>query len=219
MQLDNIRDNHVMLIGKIIEPPAFVCEHDGSKYYDGLVRYDRQSGVNFDRIPITADRLTARVFQETYEIDRPDDTIVMIEGRIVSRTRELRMETAVEYPMAVKVEGFTFIVGPDTKPTNNVEIRGYVCENPIFRATLSGRQICELTISVPKGAHDGAQNYIKCIAWDGAARFASKLYIGAFVEGRGRFQSRMYTKRLDDGRTVQRYAYEVSLYTIADGRM
>lgn len=217
MLRDNLRNNHISLIGKLAVPPLYVCEHNGVKYYDGLVKYNRQHGSAFDMIPITTDERTARAIQRS---DPIEDASIVIDGHIVSRGNNLRSQTGLEYPMAVEIEDVCFNLGKWTKPMNDVEIKGYICENPICRATPSGQEICELTIAVPKDAkRDGAQNYIKCITWNGTARFASKLYIGAFVEGLGRFQSRMYTKRLDNGKTVQRYAYEVSLYVMADGRI
>lgn len=218
MLRDNMRDNHVTLIGKLMEHPSFVCEHNGVRYYDGLVMCKRLNGVVFDRVPITTDERTALTLQAGFECH--SDADIVIEGKIVSRGSKLRAQTQLEYPMAIEIEDLCFNLAGHTKPENDVEIRGYLCEDPIYRMTPRGCEICELTIAVPKDSRrDGAQNYIKCIAWNGTARFASKLYTGAFVEGLGRFQSRMYTKRLDGDRTVQRYAYEVSLYVMADGRV
>ena len=187
----------------------------GKKYGDRFL-FLVDSGV-FDMIPITTDERTARAIQKSEVIE---DASIVLEGHIVSRGNNLRSQTPLEYPMAVEIEDVCFNLGKWVEPKNDVEIKGYVCENPICRVTPNGQEICELTIAVPKDAkRDGAQNYIKCITWNGTARFASRLYIGAFVEGLGRFQSRVYTKRLDGGRTVQRYAYEVSLYVMADGRI
>lgn len=216
MLRDNMRDNHISLIGKLEEPPAFVCEYCGVRYYDGIVKVNRQSGL-FDIIPITTDERTARALQCS---DVNDDASIVIDGHIVSRGNKLRSQTALEYPMAVEIEDVCFNLGKFVKSENDVEIKGFVCENPLCRMTPSGKEICELTIAVPDEARgNGEQNYIKCITWNGTARFASRLYIGAFVEGLGRFQSRLYRKTLDDKRTVTRTAYEVSLYVMADGRV
>ena len=217
MLRDNIRDNHISLIGKLITPPTFVCEHAGVRYYDGLVKECRRSG-GWDMVPVTTDERTAQSLQTAAQ-NHPDADIV-IEGSIVSRGNALRAATPIEYPMAVNIEDVCFNLAGCTMAENDVEIKGYVCEEPIFRSTLSGKDICELTIAVPKHRdRSGAQNYIKCITWNGTARFASRLYTGAFVEGLGRFQSRPYKKTLDGGRTVTRTAYEVSLYVMADGRV
>ena len=216
MLRDNMRNNYAEIIGKLVTPPVFVCEHKGRKYYDGLVRYNRQSGRSFDLVPITTNEETALAFQEL--CSKNNDEEFLIVGPIVSRGNNLRAETALEYPMAISVDGFCVISG-GSKPTNEVEIKGYICENPICRVTPSGREICELTIAIPNElGNDRAQTYVKCITWNGTARFASRLYIGAFVEGLGRFQSRTYKKTLENGQTVTRNAYEVSLYVMADGR-
>lgn len=218
MLRDNLRDNHVKVVGRLSVSPEYICEYKGKEYYDGLVLAYRRSDA-FDEIPITTDGKMARAIQVGAQ-NHPNADIV-IEGKIVTRGSNLRAQTLLEYPMAIEVEEFCFNTSSTgAKPVNEVEIKGYVCENPVCRVTPSGLKICELTIAVPKkSGGNSAQNYIKCITWNGTARFASRLYIGAFVEGMGRFQSREYRKVLANGSEVRRTAYEVSLYVMADGRV
>jgi len=218
MLRDNLRNNHVKVVGKLSISPEYICVYKGKEYYDGLVMAYRRSD-SFDEIPITTDEKTASALRAGAQ-NHPNADIV-IEGKIVTRGSNLRAQTSLEYPMAIEVEEFSFNTSSTgAKPVNEVEIKGYVCENPVCRVTPTGLKICELTIAVPKkSGGNSAQNYINCIAWNGTARFASRLYIGAFVEGMGRFQSRAYRKMLPNGSEVRRTAYEVSLYVMADGRI
>lgn len=215
MLRDDLRNNHVTLIGKLIVPPTFVCTHNGSKYYDGLVKVYRKSG-SYDEVPITTtERLANAICASAREHPGAD---IVIEGKITTRGINLRTRTALRYPMVVEVEEVCLNLGK-ANPVNDVEIKGHLCENPLCRITPSGLKICELTIAIPKShGRDIPQDYIRCITWNGTARFASRLYVGAFVKGVGRFQSREYMKILDNGSEVKRTAYEVSLYAMADAR-
>jgi len=92
---------------------------------------------------------------------------------------------------------------------NEVILNGYICKPPIFRTTPFGREIADLLIAVNRSYNKS--DYIPCIAWGRNARFASKLTIGENIRVWGRMQSRAYQKKKDDGETVEKTAYEVSI--------
>ena len=54
-------------------------------------------------------------------------------------------------------------------------------------------------------------DYIPCIAWGKNARLIKNAPVGQKLDVSGRIQSRQYTKRLDDGFTELRTAYEFSI--------
>ena len=66
-----------------------------------------------------------------------------------------------------------------------------------------------MLVSVNRGY--GKSDYIPCIFWGRNARYVSELPVGTSLELEGRVQSREYVKKLDDGTTETRIAYEVSV--------
>ena len=54
-------------------------------------------------------------------------------------------------------------------------------------------------------------DYIPCIAWGRNARFCQNIEVGTEVKIIGRVQSRQYEKKLEDGTSETRVAYEVSV--------
>ena len=90
---------------------------------------------------------------------------------------------------------------------NNININGFFCKNPVFRTTPLGRKICDMLVASNRDHHKS--DYIPCICWGSKAEFAGELNVGANVSLNGRFQSREYVKRTDEGEET-RIAYEVS---------
>lgn len=101
----------------------------------------------------------------------------------------------------------------DLKATNAVTIKGFLCKTPVLRSTPFGKQITDLLIAVNRRFHKS--DYIPCIAWGRNAIYANHFEVGQAVEATGRLQSREYTKRLEDGTTETRTAYEFSISNIA----
>lgn len=97
---------------------------------------------------------------------------------------------------------------------NSLEFEGYICKKPILRETFFGKQITDLLIAV--NSINKKSYYIPCIAWGRNAKYADTLNVGDKVRVTGRFQSREYTKVLDDGTTETRTAYEVSAMQIEE---
>ena len=57
-------------------------------------------------------------------------------------------------------------------------------------------------------------DYIPAIAWGRNARFCDHLEVGSQVKAVGRVQSRKYEKKFEDGTTIERVAYEVSISSL-----
>ena len=91
---------------------------------------------------------------------------------------------------------------------------GYICKSPVYRVTPKGREIADVLIAVNRAY--GKSDYIPCIAWGRNARFAGGLEVGEHIQIQGRFQSREYTKKLDDGTEEIRTAYEISVSRIEE---
>lgn len=91
---------------------------------------------------------------------------------------------------------------------NDVHIVGAICKRPAFRQTPFGRKICDIMLA--NNRFGGRCSYIPCIVWGSTAVFGSHLPIGQHLEIAGRFQSRKYTKVLENGNCEERTTYEVS---------
>ena len=98
--------------------------------------------------------------------------------------------------------------------SNRVYLNGFICKQPTYRETPLGREISDVLIAVNR--QYGKSDYIPCVAWGRGARFASSLKVGTAITIVGRFQSRQYTKQLEDGTTEVRNAYEVSTMSIRE---
>ena len=92
---------------------------------------------------------------------------------------------------------------------NEAVIYGYICKKPVYRTTHSGREICDLIIASNRTS--GRSDYIPTIAWGRTAERLSLLDAGTGIEVHGRMQSRTYTKVLDDGSSIEKTTYELSV--------
>jgi len=95
---------------------------------------------------------------------------------------------------------------------NQIALDGYLCKPPMFRGTPLGRKITDLLVAVNRS--HGKSDYIPCIVWGRNASYVSKMPVGSRIQITGRFQSRKYEKKLDDGSVEIRTAYEVSVSRI-----
>jgi single-stranded DNA-binding protein len=59
-------------------------------------------------------------------------------------------------------------------------------------------------------------DYIPCIAWGRNAGYAQQLDVGTKLLMEGRMQSREYKKKLEDGTTEARRAFEVSVLKLEE---
>lgn len=95
---------------------------------------------------------------------------------------------------------------------NSVILRGFLCKEPVYRITPFGREICDILLAVNR-IHNKS-DYIPCIAWGKNAKEASLLKVGDHITVSGRIQSREYKKRLENGETEIKTAFEVSVSTL-----
>lgn len=192
--------NTIYLTGKVSVAPHFVYNQRGYGIYEGCIEVPRLSGT-IDRVPFISE-------SENIDWIKAGD-YVSLDGFVHHRSK-------AKYPDAenrlVAYVTASRIASDSWQPENAVTLTGHLCKNPNFRVTPLGKSICELLIAVANG--NGSQEYCFCMAWGNLARIASMLDVGAEIKGEGRFQSREYTKRLENGTTVKKTAYEISLSSI-----
>lgn len=98
------------------------------------------------------------------------------------------------------------------KTDNQVILCGSVRDTARYKETPGGYKITELEVEVQ---HRGKTHFIPLVVWSGAAKAARWLERGDEVQTVGRLQSRLYTKRLPDGRISEKTTIEVSCWRIA----
>ena len=96
----------------------------------------------------------------------------------------------------------------DYARNNRIFLDGHICKKPIHRRTPKGKDIADMLLAVNR-AH-GKSDYIPCIVWGKDAKDVARLEVGAAVRILGRIQSREYEKKLPQGESEIRVAYEVS---------
>lgn len=204
-----LEQNEVTVIGKIVTDLELNHEIFGEKMYVCDLEIERKSG-QVDVIPvIVSERLLEHNVEEYYGL------MCQVHGTYKSynihhegeKSRCVLNIYADEFLTELDDEQ---LEAGDFDPTHNeIHLIGYICKQPTFRVTPRGREItdCILAVNMPYGK----SVYIPCIAWGKTARWLGKQSVSTCLELFGRIQSREYTKVFDNGETMQRTAYEVSI--------
>lgn len=209
---ERFENNQVSLRGKIVSPFTFSHEIKGEGFYRTEVEILRLS-EQADIIPVVvSDRLIETGQDMTgMEID--------IKGQFRSYNRYEKNQK-IKLVLFVFAQEICFFDGNeaeteemwDVSMDNQIVLDGYICKMPVYRKTPLGREITDVLLAVNRPY--GKSDYIPLILWGRNARFAGGLEIGTRVQAKGRIQSRDYMKKLDNGKTEKRVAYEVSVSKI-----
>lgn len=97
---------------------------------------------------------------------------------------------------------------------NYIYLEGFLCKPPLKRTSPLGRDICDLMLAVNRMYNKS--DYVPCIAWGRNAGYAEQLGVGTKLAIEGRIQSREYKKKLEDGTSEIRKAYEVSVVKLEE---
>lgn len=92
---------------------------------------------------------------------------------------------------------------------NEVELHGFVCKQPIYRTTPFGREIADVLIAVNRAYNKS--DYIPLILWGRNSRLAQSVEVGDEIKITGRLQSREYSKKISETKSITKIAYEVSV--------
>lgn len=195
--------NEVILQGNVLEEPHIShCVKDEA-FFALPLGVVRRSGM-VDQIPVV---LPARMVSQN---DYCVGDALRIHGQV--RTYSRMQGEARKLLVTVFARDILCQNPCEGEGQNHVVLEGFLCKPPVYRMTPLGREIADLLLAVNRAFH--RTDYIPCIAWGWAARFASTLCVGQAVRVEGRFQSRGYTKRLEDGCEESRTAYEISVLRI-----
>lgn len=91
---------------------------------------------------------------------------------------------------------------------NEIKLRGFLCKKGQYRKTFTDRKVVDFILAVNRLFNKS--DYLPVIAWGKDAKYISNQEIATEFEIEGRFQSRKYTKRSQDGERIERTAYEIS---------
>lgn len=190
--------NSVFLQGRVGSSVTYSHDLYGERFYEFKLNVPRLS-EHLDIIPITVAENSVGTLKE--------GDYIALSGQFRSFNRPDGERSRLILSVFARE-----ILSPqqDVNP-NTAELIGYICKPPIYRTTPFNREICDVLLAVNRAY--AKSDYIPCIAWGKNARLIKNAPVGQKLDVSGRIQSRQYTKRLDDGNTEVRTAYEFSIGT------
>lgn len=198
----NVIENNVVTIsGKVVSEVEYSHEVYGEGFYSFYLEVPRLSDSS-DKISVTfSERLVPK---NKLQIG----VALEIEGQFRSYNSYKSDSNKLVLTVFARELIFTDEERRIKNP-NQIYLNGYICKNPIYRMTPFGREITDILIAVNRPYNKS--DYIPCIAWGRNARYSQNLTIGDNIKIWGRIQSREYQKKLENGETVSKTAYEVSV--------
>lgn len=202
-------NNKVALSGEVLEKFTFFHRSHGEDFYATKIKVGRFSGVS-DVIPVV-------VSERLYDINEDlTGVFVHVEGRYSSYNKH-NEDGKTKLILNVFCQSFEPEGLERIDYENSVYLDGFICKKPSYRETPFGRKICDLTIAVNNSY--GKANYFPVICWGRNAEWAADaLEVGTKIKITGRIQSREYNKKLPDGTSETRTAYEVSAQTVEEAK-
>lgn len=196
--LDN---NQIQLVGTIVSERTFSHEVYGEGFYSFDLEVQRLSDTS-DIIPVMCSERLLDGFD--YFIGQK----VVVDGQYRSYNNTENEKNKLVLTVFVK-EIRVQTEADNELNTNEIILNGFICKKPIYRTTPFGREIADILLAVNRAYNKS--DYIPCIAWGRNARFCERMEVGQNVKIFGRIQSRQYEKKLENGTSEIRRAYEVSV--------
>ena len=192
------KNNRVYFMGEIVSEATFSHEVYGEGFYEFYVRVMRLSG-QADILPVT---ISERLIKGN---DLKIGSQLCALGQFRSYNKLENGKSRLMLTVFVR----EVLAEAQGKNPNSIVLSGYICKPPIYRTTPFNREICDVLLAVNRAY--SKSDYIPCIAWGKNARLIKNAPVGQKMCVAGRIQSRQYTKRLDNGETELRTAYEFSI--------
>ncbi len=199
MNYDNMNNNVVFLSGTVIEEPHYSHEMYGEGFYESILSVPRLSGQR-DSVPFT---VSERLLESGIVLDV--GTEISFSGQLRSYNKFVEGRSKLFLTMFVR----EILPNDSQKNPNTIDIVGYICKEPVYRTTPFKREICDVLVAVNRAYNKS--DYLPCIAWGRNARYMKDIPIGTKISLNGRIQSREYQKVMQDGTSIPRTAYEVSI--------
>jgi len=196
-----MENNVACLAGEIDSEFQYSHTVQGEAFYLTTLLVERLSGQK-DRLPVLVSERLMDVRHSYREQTAAVTGQIRSYNRWVGKNRKLELFVFAREVMIIGA----FL---NREANNQIVLDGYLCKEAVFRGTPLGRKIADLSVAVNRSY--GKSDYIPCICWGRNAGYAAELPVGSRVQITGRFQSREYEKKLDDGSVEIRTAYEVSV--------
>lgn len=194
--------NVVYLRGEIDDSMEFSHEIFGEKFYNTKIKINRLS-ESYDMLPLT---ISERLLQE---VDIKTNKIVNVIGQLRSYNKNIDNKNRLVLTVFVREIKQS---DEENKDPNSIFLDGYICKEPVYRKTPLGREITDLLIAINRPYNKS--DYIPSIVWGRNAKFAKTLKVGDRIQMWGRVQSREYEKKVENGESIKKVAYEVSISKI-----
>lgn len=202
MNYELLQNNNVELWGKIVSEPTYSHTVIDEKFYEFNIEVPRLSDSS-DIIPIT---ISEKLF--TKDSIKLND-IIALSGQF--RSYNKLIDGKSKLMLTVFVRELKEV--DTTKNPNIIQLKGFLCKQPIFRTTPFKREISDILLAVNRAYNKS--DYIPCIAWGRNAKFVKDLPVGTKLNIEGRIQSRDYQKKLSEEEIVNKTAYEISISNIS----
>ncbi len=200
--LEERQTNVAEVVGTISKLPTVTHEIEGERFLDFEVEVERLSKAK-DIIPVTISERS----MGTKEFKLGDRVLLFGQYRSHNKNVDDRNKLILHF-FAKDIEK------TDEQDKNDVKLTGFICKPPVYRTTPFNREICDILLAVNR-PNNHRSDYIPCILWGRNARFIADQSVGTKIETKGRIQSRIYTKKLENGEVEERTAFEVSCDFVA----
>lgn len=194
--------NVVNLRGELSENLEFSHEIFGEKFYNTTIKINRLSD-SYDILPIT---VSERLLED---IKIEEGNLCSILGQLRSYNKNIDNRNRLVLTVFVREIN---TIEEENKDPNSIFLDGYICKEPVYRKTPLGREITDLLVAINRPYNKS--DYIPSIVWGRNAKFAKGLKVGDRIQMWGRVQSREYEKKGEDGNSIKKVAYEVSISKI-----
>lgn len=199
-----MESNIAELCGAVLSDLKFSHKTYGEIFYTFVLGIERRSGYIDEINVMVSERL---IFENPPRIN----DFVEIKGQIRTYNETFEGRNKLNIVVFAKEISLSDNFGYNE---NYVYLEGYLCKSPLRRTSPLGRDICDLMLAVNRMYNKS--DYIPCIAWGRNAGYAESLGIGTKLAVEGRIQSREYKKKLEDGTSEMRKAFEVSIVKIEE---
>ena len=199
-----MESNIAELCGAVLSDLKFSHKTYGEIFYTFVLGIERRSGYIDEINVMVSERL---IFENPPRIN----DFVEVKGQIRTYNETFEGRNKLNIVVFAKEISLSENFGYNE---NYVYLEGYLCKSPLRRTSPLGRDICDLMLAVNRMYNKS--DYIPCIAWGRNAGYAESLGIGTKLAVEGRIQSREYKKKLEDGTSEMRKAFEVSIVKIEE---
>lgn len=203
MKNENEQNNIAKVVGRVVGELKKSHEIEGESFYELTLEVKRLSEA-YDYIPVT---VSERTLNGKMKISEGDE--IGVEGEFRSYNKlENEKSKLILHVFAKEIFNVSEL-DEYSLQTNYVNITGFVCKAPVYRVTPFKREICDVLIAVNR--RNNKSDYLPCIFWGRNAKFMESQPVGSKINLEGRIQSRIYTKKFDDGSVEEKTAYEISV--------